>query len=729
MRTRITHIIFLFLLAGPFAAISQEYIDSLKQEYTKALAPEDKFQAGYNVARALSSHENPESREYFMRCKEMCGVVNTPACSAKLDLLEAILALNDGNTIRAAELFRSVIPKLEEADLKKELCEAYGTYGMTEMGLGEYTMAIESYDKGIALATEINDQKELCEDNMFMGRAYEGMANNTKALEYFQKALTISEKLKDQDLNVQVTLFIGALYTEGINTKLGMEYLNKAAKIAEEKKDTSILISAYTYIANNYYYEKQYREALKMYEKIKQYCLAHNNKNTYAGTLGNMGNVYADMGEIEKAMELQTQAVEIFKEIGDKQGLTICYSALGIDHLNKKEYDKALEYFNMSLPLAEEMQSLEDMIEIHQNLARLYEEKGDYKEAYRNFKLYKEFSDSVYNSNNAQKLAEMELNYQFENKQAEQRLQETVKEERYKRVVLGAIAGSAILLIVIVLVARSSRQRKQVNRQLTVQKKELETHKKEITDSINYAKRIQESILPPDNYWKNILPDSFIFYRPKDIVSGDFYWIEQKGDVVCFSAVDCTGHGVPGAMMSVVGFNLLTQAVNEMGLTVPSDILKHLDYGVTKTLRQSGDGKGVKDGMDLSLCSLDKKTNILQYAGAFNSLYYVKDGAFFEIKADKFPIGVNLDGKVDNYTNHIVPLSKGDCVYLFSDGYADQFGGPKGKKFKYNQLKELLYKNYQLPIEDQKQRLAEAFDSWMGELEQVDDVVIIGVRI
>ena len=213
------------------------------------------------------------------------------------------------------------------------------------------------------------------------------------------------------------------------------------------------------------------------------------------------------------------------------------------------------------------------------------------------------------------------------------------------------------------------------NTAIRLQKEELETHKKEITDSINYAKRIQESILPPDSYWHNMLPDSFIFYRPKDIVSGDFYWIEHKNNSVCFAAVDCTGHGVPGALMSVVGFNLLTQAVNEMDLTIPSEILKHLDYGVTKTLRQSGDGKGVKDGMDLSLCSLNKTTNVLQYAGAFNSLYYISGGVFHEIKSDKFPIGVNLDGKVDNYTNHTIPLQKGDCVYLFSDGYADQFGG------------------------------------------------------
>ena len=274
-----------------------------------------------------------------------------------------------------------------------------------------------------------------------------------------------------------------------------------------------------------------------------------------------------------------------------------------------------------------------------------------------------------------------------------------------------------------------SKLKQKANVLLEHRNTEITQQKKEITDSINYAKRIQESILPPTEHWQKLLPESFIFYRPKDIVSGDFYWIEQKNNSVCFAAVDCTGHGVPGELMSVVGFNLLTQAVNEMNLTKPSEILKHLDAGVTKTLRQSNDGKGVKDGMDLSLCSLNKETNELQYAGAFNSLYYISNGVFSEIKADKFPIGVNLDGIVDNYTNHTVQLQKGDAVYLFSDGFADQFGGSKGKKYKYNQLKQLLVSIQTLSIDEQKNNIERSFEEWKGSLEQIDDVLLIGVRV
>jgi len=729
-------IFFIFLFALSLNVKAEGYVDSLKTLISQTSDPIKQYAYYYGIVRKLSSERSEETGDYYQKAKSLSDKINTPVIKIKLEFLNAIVAADAENYLEAKELFKNVIPKLEQNKMQSELANAYGYMGEITMATSDYIGAIEEFEKSLVIAKELNDMGQVAECYMYMGRCFQGMGNIPKALECYQKALGPAEQLKRNRLTTQINLFIGALYSEGVNAELGLKYLTKAAEIAVQLKDTSMIINSYTYIANQHYYRKEYEKALEKYQQILSFNPKHGSKNTYAGVLGNMGNVYADMGQIEKGMDLQFQALKIFEEIGDKQGATICYSAIGIDYLNLKQYDKALEYFNISLPMAQEMQSLEDLIEIHFNLSRLYEEAKDYEKAYNNFKLYKKFNDSVYNGNNAQKITEMELNYQFESKEKESKLLQELTNERFKRTVFAAVSVGLILLIIVFLIGRANRQRKRANEQLTIsnnairiQKEELETHKKEITDSINYAKRIQESILPPESYWKDCLPDSFIFYRPKDIVSGDFYWIEQKGDTVCFAAVDCTGHGVPGALMSVVGFNLLTQAVNEMNLTVPSEILKHLDHGVTKTLRQSEDGKGVKDGMDLSLCSLNLKTNELQYAGAYNSLYYVNNGVFKEIKSDKFPIGVNIDGKVDNYTNHSIQLKEGDCVYLFSDGYADQFGGVKGKKFKYNQLKELLHKNYLLPLEEQKEQLAKAFDTWKGGLEQVDDVVIIGVRI
>ncbi|OFX55426.1 MAG: hypothetical protein A2046_12455 [Bacteroidetes bacterium GWA2_30_7] len=269
---------------------------------------------------------------------------------------------------------------------------------------------------------------------------------------------------------------------------------------------------------------------------------------------------------------------------------------------------------------------------------------------------------------------------------------------------------------------------------VTQQRDIISFQKKEITDSINYALRIQQAILPPDNIVNQLLPNNFIFYQPKDIVCGDFYFVDKINDTVIFAVVDCTGHGVPGALMSVIGFSLLNQAVKANKILKPSEILKYLDIGVNDTLRQSDFESGVSDGMDLAICTVTNLRNTsetfeLQYAGAYNSLIYVKNNELFEIKADKFPIGCNPNGEADNFTNHVVSLNKGNCIYLYSDGYADQFGGTLGKKFKYKPLKEMLLLHHKSDVLEQKRIIENTFIKWKEGFDQVDDVLIMGVKI
>lgn len=264
---------------------------------------------------------------------------------------------------------------------------------------------------------------------------------------------------------------------------------------------------------------------------------------------------------------------------------------------------------------------------------------------------------------------------------------------------------------------------------VTEQRDTIAIHKKEIVDSINYAYRIQHAILPPDYYVKKCLPDNFIYYRPKDIVSGDFYYVEEIDNFVVFAAVDCTGHGVPGAMMSVVGYNLLTQAIKLNKITEPAKILSFLDEGVSDTLRQTFGESGVNDGMDLAVCTLNKETLELQYAGAYNPLNYISKGQLYQIKADKFPIGVNYEGIVDEYTNHKVQLEKGDMIYIYSDGYADQFGGENGRKFMYKKLRELLLQISPKQMDEQYSVLENTFSEWKKDCEQIDDVLVMGIRV
>lgn len=266
------------------------------------------------------------------------------------------------------------------------------------------------------------------------------------------------------------------------------------------------------------------------------------------------------------------------------------------------------------------------------------------------------------------------------------------------------------------------RQKEEVERQ---SRKVVELYKN-VTDSIRYAKRLQESILPPERRIKELLPDSFVLFRPKDIVSGDFYWVDKVNNKVIFAAVDCTGHGVPGAFMSLVGHNGLNQSIKEHGIVRPSDVLRDLNRISYEALHKDRD-QFVRDGMDMALCALDPERMVLEFAGANCPLYLVRDREVVQYAPDKRPIG-GFDIGDQGFTDHRIQLRKGDVIYIFSDGYADQFGGPRGKKFLYRRFRELLVEIHDKPMDRQKSLLLESFNQWRGAQEQVDDILVFGMR-
>lgn len=258
--------------------------------------------------------------------------------------------------------------------------------------------------------------------------------------------------------------------------------------------------------------------------------------------------------------------------------------------------------------------------------------------------------------------------------------------------------------------------------EVVAQKEELAEKNKDITDSIRYAKRIQIAILPP----KSPFPNTFILFKPKDIVSGDFYWFTEVGDKQYFAAVDCTGHGVPGAFMSIIGHSSLNKIVNQYGVLDPGKILTELNKEVILTLHQEGAVGEVMDGMDLALVAYDTRKNMIEFAGAFNPMYLVRNGELLETKADRQAIGRSLDNHGKEFTTNEVKVQKGDVIYLFSDGYADQFGGDKLKKFKARNMKDLMTAIASKPVDTQKDILDDAIEKWRGEVQQVDDILVIG---
>jgi serine phosphatase RsbU (regulator of sigma subunit) len=301
--------------------------------------------------------------------------------------------------------------------------------------------------------------------------------------------------------------------------------------------------------------------------------------------------------------------------------------------------------------------------------------------------------------------------------------------------------------VVVIFTRNLNRIIKKQTAELQQQKDEIVHKNKEITDSIYYAKRIQDAIMPSNEYIKNMFADSFVFFKPKDIVSGDFYWANLRENNAILTAVDCTGHGVPGAFMSMMGNDYLNDIIVDSKINEPNEILNRMRSGIIKALKQRGESGESKDGMDMALVNFDKTTLLLEYAGANNPLYIVRDKNqpvienanlfseqkatknLFEIKGNKFPVGIHMGTTLQPFVKHQIQLVKGDVFYLFSDGFADQFGGPSAKKLKYNQFKKYILESMFLTMEEQKIYLEQKLNEWQGDLEQVDDVLVIGVRI
>jgi serine phosphatase RsbU (regulator of sigma subunit) len=303
----------------------------------------------------------------------------------------------------------------------------------------------------------------------------------------------------------------------------------------------------------------------------------------------------------------------------------------------------------------------------------------------------------------------------------------------YHFILYGSIIVSIIILFILsqtrilVRTRKLLKEKEQAYALIELQKVELEVRDKNITDSLIYAQRIQEALLPSESYFRNHFADSFILFKPKNIVSGDFYWIGEKGDKIFIVAADCTGHGVPGALMSMIGLEIIEKTINEDNIEIPSKILAVMNKGLEKTFsREKNIGTIIRDGMDIGLCVIDRTRKKVQFAGAFFPLYLIRNGSLVEILADKIIIGMNPDG--NPYTDHELDLVEDDMFYIFSDGYVDQFGGAENKKFMYRRFRYLLLTIHNFPVNDQKSILEENMRTWMGSNEQVDDIMVIGFK-
>jgi serine phosphatase RsbU (regulator of sigma subunit) len=466
-----------------------------------------------------------------------------------------------------------------------------------------------------------------------------------------------------------------------------------------------------------------------------------------ATCLNNIGHLYFNDGENALALQYYLESLAIRERISDKQGIVFSLTNIGTTYMEMEKMDQAIRYANRNFALAKELGYPRNIKDASKLMSQLYEKQNKGLKALEMYKLYLQMKDSINNESTQKASAKQQAKYEYEKQKTiddaeHDKLLVIEQEEKEKQQILtGATAcGLGLVIVFFIFVFNRLRVTKKQKIIIEEQKQEVEQQKEvvemahheleeknqEIMDSIIYAKRIQSAILPPAKVVKEYLKESFILYKPKDVVAGDFYWMEHKDNKVLFAAADCTGHGVPGAMVSVVcnnGLNGLNRAVREHGLTDPGEILTKTREIVIQEFEKSEED--VKDGMDIALCSLEG--NKLQYAGAHNPLWIIRNGEIIETKANKQPIG-----QFDNpepYTTHGFDLEVGDSLYIFSDGYVDQFGGEKGKKFKAKAFRSLLLSIQDKTMDEQKKIINEAFETWKGELEQIDDVCVIGVRI
>jgi serine phosphatase RsbU (regulator of sigma subunit) len=581
------------------------------------------------------------------------------------------------------------------------------------------------------LAYETNSDFLKCRATALMGTVYQNVSDYKKATAYFKDAVTMSEKGSNKELrSLAYTGFANMFALQG-QFEQAAEYFNKSLVIAKEIKDNRKIAAITMNLANieynHAYYSLDFTKCNQLYNEAYNFSVLSGDTSQIISCLGNWGLSYSDEEKFDLSLEKLNKAIELAYLINDRSDLIFLNYYLGRTYGYLKEYQKAISSFKESLKLAIEFKDLDYQSENYGGLATTYYDMGNYKEAYDLYQKYKAMDDSLTNKEIVNELNAAKVKYDTEKKQKEIELLK-VNANKNRIVNISLIVGAVLLLLLILVVLNRYRLKAKTHKLLESQNAIISEKNKDISDSINYAKKIQDAILPSVTDIQKVFPESFVMSIPKDVVSGDFYWFAQHQKSRFFVVADCTGHGVPGALMSMIGNTLLNSIVNERKIHTPNIILNELRKEVISVLKQGEDSQN-KDGMDISLCRLNTETNVLEVACANNPIWILKnDGELIELKPDKQPIGYASNNSKD-FSIQTIELSIGDTIYQFTDGFADQFGGVKGKKFKYNQLKEILVKSKDLAIFEQKEMLNKIFAEWKGDLDQIDDVLVTGIRI
>jgi len=654
---------------------------------------------------------------------------------------------------------KSYLLNIEKGD-KQAGSASLTNIGIVYQNIFRYDDAIKYYEKSLRIKEELKDKPGVTRILFRLGNVYYLKQNLFKSLEYFKRTLEIDQELKNQKDVATSQNNMGVIYYDLKDYQKATEYYQKALTFLETTGNEKELSLTLNNIGNINFDINKLKKALQYYEKSLQIKEKLNYQKGMAISLHNIGNVYKLMKNNDKAIASYIKSNEYASKNNEEEVLVKNYIALSGIYSSLKNYQKALECYELISTTKQLIYNVKSGRQISEMQIK-YETEVNIRSEEISMLKEELINQKIFTQNLAK---EKETEVKLKNAEI---LRATAEVKQQKTQKIAFVAGFILVLILLIIAYISFRQKRTANILLTAQKEEilkkneeltqqkeeittqrdeieaqrdeiqlqkqlLEHKNRDVMDSIHYAKFIQQAILPPKEYISLNLPEHFILFKPRDIVSGDFYWTRVFNNNLIFCVADCTGHGVPGAFMSMLGIALLNEVTNnfDKNSITASEILNKLRSNLIKSLHQTGKFGETHDGMDIALCILDLSNSKLQFAGAHNPLYIIHKSSnqLTEIKADRMPIGIYDENEIP-FTNNDLQLSKGDYIYIFSDGFADQFGGVDHKKFLYKNLKQIMTEIASFPVNEQKLKLDTCFENWKGESEQIDDVTVLGLRI
>jgi len=657
--------------------------------------------------------------------------INSSALSSDSLLQRAKLVYQNDPELACKYSKSAVIQaKLENSQLN--LGKAYEMLGISFDYLGQLDSALFYFDISIENLSHQNNPGVLA-------RVYTSKANslyllnkNNEALKYYTKAYDIFTTVKNSRETAAALMGIGNVYSRMKSHELSLKYYYQSLAYFEEIKDSVFISYLYTNISevyaavNDFNKELEFqRKSLSIKEKIKDdYGLVY--------SYSNMSGLMSKQNKEDSALYFANKSIETSIKINSQEFLTSAYQALGDVYFHFKYYKQAVDVYSQALQIAKKLKNTKSESTILRLLADAQLLSGDYVNGSNSLLQFIDLNDSV-NSIEMQK-SFSELQTQYETDKKEKEISLLNERDKKREVVIYSIIGLSLLLGLLSFVLynrfrlkkRTANELEIRNTEISKQKHIIEEKQKEITDSIHYAKRIQNTLLAHRDFINKYIPENLILFKPKDIVSGDFYWATEHKGRFYIAVCDSTGHGVPGAFMSLLNIGFLSEAIKEKNIVAPNEIFNY----VRKRLTDSIGNEGQKDGMDAILLCIETLADgrkMINYAAANNDPILIKDNSIVKLPKDKMPVGYGE--LASDFKLHSLDFKEGDMLYLYTDGYADQFGGPKGKKFKYKALNDLLLSIHQLPMQEQHLKLNQTIENWMGDLEQVDDICVVGIKL